>query len=239
MLGDLLNYLDRHGLANNTIVIFTSDHGTQMGAQGLRAFDKKMPYEESLRVPLIARWPGSFRAGSLCDALTTPVDIFPTLCSLCAVATPRSVEGRDLSAAWQGRPGAFEQDVALTMNFGRTYDYIQNGQEWRGVRTRDHSYARWLDGRVELFDLRNDPLEMRNLAGSEQCKQIQDALEENLQRLLRERNDALVPCETFADWFDAQRRIIRNAHGPLEDPEQEPDWSMLASNNDSGGALRS
>ena len=105
-----------------------------------------------------------FQGGTTSDVLTAPVDVFPSLCGLCDIPVPRTIEGYDLSQAWQGVPEAFEQKAILTMNFTASYDYLKDGQEWRGVRTKRHTYARWLNGEVELFDLENDPLQMTNLA---------------------------------------------------------------------------
>ena len=227
MLGDLLDYLERSGKAANTLVVFTSDHGTQAGAHGIHPWAKKMPYEESLRVPLIIRWPGALDGGLRRDALTAPVDIFPSLCGLCGIPVPRTIEGYDLSGSWQGRSGAFEQDAVLTMNFGATYDYLMDGQEWRGIRTKRYSYSRWLEGRVELFDLENDPLEMINLAGDPGWRETRQALECILGNLMDKRRDELVPCTQYKGWFDHYRRVVKNAHGSLGDPEDEPDWSLL------------
>ncbi len=234
MLGGLLDYLDRTGRADDTLVVFGSDHGTQVGAHDLGCWDKKLPYEESLCVPLIARWPGVIEAGARRETLTAPVDIFPTLCGLAGLPVPRSVEGHDLSAAWRGEPGAFEQDAVLTMNFTASHDYLQDGQEWRGVRTRDRAYTRWLDGRAELYDLQRRP-----------PPDAQPGRRPGLRRDARGDGGApalpdgppqrrLVPCHTYADWFDAQRRVVRNAYGPLSDPEDAPDWSLLDQPSDGG-----
>ncbi|MAF12980.1 hypothetical protein CMK11_21220, partial [Candidatus Poribacteria bacterium] len=228
MLGDLMRYLDESGLAENTLLIFTSDHGTQMGAQGRPAWDKKLPYEESLRVPMMARLPGAFEGGHVRDALMSPVDLFPTLCGLCDVSVPRTVEGIDLSDAWLDSEGAAEQDAVFTMNFTKAYDYLVDGDEWRGVRTKRHVYTRWLNGLTELFDLDADPLQMRNLAADPASRELRDALDRLLDAFLAERSDTLEPCTDSADWFDEQRRIVRNAYGPLGDPEQPPDWSLLS-----------
>ena len=69
---------------------------------------------------------------------------------------------------------------------------------------------------------------MANLAGRPEHADLERAMEAKLQELMAERNDRLVPCTSYADWLDAQRRIVRNVHGPLGDPEQPPDWSLLA-----------
>ena len=228
MLGELLDYLDRTGLVDNTIVIFASDHGTQVGTHNIHPWMKKKPYEESMNIPWIMRWPGVFEGGTFSDILTAPVDIFPSLCGLCGIPVPRTIEGFDLSSAWRGVSGAFEQEGILTMNFTASYDYLEDGQEWRGVRTKRYAYARWLDGTVELFDLENDPLEMENLADLPDAAELRQQLEDQLQELMNTRNDQMVPCTSYRDWFDNQRRIVRNVYGPLRNPEDEPDWSLLA-----------
>ena len=226
MVGQMLDYLDARGLTEDTLVVFTSDHGTQAGAHGIEPWMKKMPYEESLLVPFVMRWPGVLDGGVRRDALTSPVDIFPSLCSLCGVPIPRTVVGRDLSAAWAGADGATGREDVLCMNFGGAYDYLVDGTEWRAVRTADRIFTRWLDGREELFDLRADPLQMDNLAARD--RPSRDRLNARLAELMAEIDDELVPCTAYRDWFDAQRRVVRNASGPLPDPEAQPDWSLLA-----------
>ena len=227
MAGDLMAYLDEHGLADNTLFVFTSDHGTQGGSHGVDFWAKKNPYEESLRVPLFARMPGRLPAGSACDALTAPVDLMPTILSLLGVPVPRTVEGLDLSDAWSAVPGAFEQDGVFTMNFGDNHDLFRDGQEWRGVRTKTRNYARFLDGRRVLHDLGADPLQQRNLVDDPAWAGEAAALEARLREFQRVRADVLQPCSAYAEWFDAFRRPIRNGYGLTPDPEAEPDWSLL------------
>ena len=228
MVGELLAYLEQSRKADRTLFIFTSDHGTQVGAHGIGPWEKCQPYEESMLVPWVMRLPGRLEGGVRRDALTAPVDIFPSLCGLCDVPVPRTVEGCDLSEAWRGVPGAFERDAALTMIFSAAFDYLRDGREWRGVRTKDHCHTRRLDGRVELFDLRADPLEMDNLAGRPEASDVQARLESRLAELMGELNDELVPCRGYRNWFDDYRRVVRNSRGPLGDPEAPPDWSLLS-----------
>ena len=97
----------------------------------------------------------------------------------------------------------------------------------RWARTKRYTYARRLNGLVELFDLENDPLQMTNLADDPSAAGLRQQMEDRLQELMRARNDQLVPCTSYRDWFDNQRRIVRNVYGPLRDPEAEPDWSMM------------
>ena len=113
------------------------------------------------------------------------------------------------------------------MNFSQAFDWFEDGMEWRGVRTKDHSYARWLNGTVELFDLKNDPLELDNLANNGDSADLCKTMEATMLRLLNKRGDALTTCTDSSDWLDYQRRVVRNAFGPLSHPEGIPDWSLL------------
>ena len=227
MVGSVREFLERSGRLDDTILVFSSDHGSQGGAHGTKPWLKKHPHDESLRVPTIVRYPGVIPAGVRCDAITTPPDFFPTLCRLSGLPVPRSVEGCDLSEAWRGIPDAFEHEAVLLMNFSAAYDWLEDGMEWRGVRTPTHTYARWLDGTVELHDRRADPLEMENLAGRDGHRELEAGLEDRMQHLMARRGDTFVPCTEWKDWFDAQRRVVKNAYGELSPPETCPDWSLL------------
>ena len=227
MLGELLDYLDRTGRNENTLVVFTSDHGTQVGAHGINPWQKKLPYEESLRVPLIMRLPGVLDGGRRNDVLTAPVDFLPSFCSLCGIDIPRTVEGYDISEAWRGISDAFEQDAVLTMNHSAVYDFFVEGLEWRGVRTKRYNLTRRLDGTTTLHDIVEDPLQLRDRSEDPDSERIRTELEQRLDELMTQRGDELVPCSVYRDWFDNQRRVIRNAFGPMGDPEDKPDWSLL------------
>jgi len=227
MVGGVLDYLERSGKADNTMVVFTSDHGTQLGAHNIHPWEKRHPFEDSCKVPMIMRFPGMLEGGVRRDTLTAPVDIFPSLCGLFNIPIPQTVEGHDLSDSWRGVPGAFEQEAVLTMNFSLAYDWFADGLEWRGVRTKQHSYARWLNGNEVLFDLENDPSEMRNLSGDSKHEKLYQRMSDLLADLQLLRGDELVPCTQWKNWLDDQRRVVRNAFGPLSHPEEEPDWSLL------------
>lgn len=226
MVGRVLNLLDKMGLADKTYFVFTSDHGTQLGLQDLPPWDKQYPYEACVRVPFLISGPG-IAAGARVPIMMTPVDIMPTLCSLAGVPVPRTVEGMDLAPALLGRKDARYRDHALLMNFSAAYGSLREGREWRGVRTHSHTYVRWLDGRRELYDLAADPRQSRNLAGEATHAELLQEAEELMQKLLRERGDTFGSCREWRHWFDAERRVVANASGPLPHPETPPDWSLL------------
>ena len=95
--------LNRLGLENDTIVVFSSDHGDMLWAHGRR--NKQQPYEESIHIPLIVRWPGHLPAGKVEDVLIGVSDHTPTLLGLAGVAVPAEMNGRDLSGRLLGRGG--------------------------------------------------------------------------------------------------------------------------------------
>ena len=175
-------------------------------------------------MPGIVRYPGRVKAGVKSSQVISMVDWFPTLCGLSGLSVPRSVEGHDHSNALLN-PGADNDDSAFIMNFSKWFDWFQDGAEWRGVRTSTHTYARWLNGKIELYDLQEDPLQMNNLAGRN--LPLEKVLFDLLSVKQAQRNDELVACTEWKHWLDDQRRVVKNAFGPLSHPESEPDWSLL------------
>jgi arylsulfatase A-like enzyme len=214
-LGRLLRYLDESGLAANTLVVFTSDHGEMLASQG--RYNKMVPYAEAIDVPLIFRWPGRIRGGTKSDALFTPMDHFPTLAALCGLRAPEVVNGLDLSAAVLGRRPP-ERDAALLMNYVSHWDYPETDTEWpewRGLRTKQHTYVKWLSGAEELYDNQADPFQMRNLYDGRGAPAAMEKLRGRLRDLLRESHDDFPAGASYAQWFTPERNMVRNALGPV------------------------
>lgn len=161
-VGRMRDAIAKLGLTDDTLFVFTSDHGELFGAHGRRA--KNIFYEEAVRVPFLMHYPKKLPVG-VNDVCLNTVDIMPTLLSMCGLEIPEEVEGRDLSAALCGEENAFKPDGALMMCTGATADWTE-GVEWRAFRTEKYTYARFLSDGMELFfDNENDPLQMNNLAG--------------------------------------------------------------------------
>ena len=158
----LLTTLDENGMADNTIVVYTSDHGEMMGAHGHMA--KQMPHEESCHVPFFVRIPGKKASGRTSDALFASVDIYPTLCGLAGIPTPQHCSGHDFSALMRGETRFHGPEMVYLMNDqGPANRQEIDVQTYRGVRTRTHTYAVQLDGRWCLYDNIADPYQMKNL----------------------------------------------------------------------------
>ena len=211
-VGQLTDYLDASGLAVNTLVIMTSDHGEMMGSHG--KWEKMAPYEEAIRVPLIYRWPGHVAAEKRLDILFTPMDHLPTLLSLAGASAPPGTDGIDLSGALLGRLTA-KRDAALIANYSSHWDYFHSEwpwPEWRGVRTKQRTYVKWFSGREELFDNQADPYQMKNLASSD--LQATARMRKRLGELLHEAHDDFLAGPAYASWYDNERNIIRTGLGP-------------------------
>lgn len=212
-VGRVMNFLEESGLADNTILVFTSDHGEMLASQG--RYNKMVPYAEAVDIPLIVRWPGHTHAGTKSDVLYTPMDHFPTLASLCGLGIPSIVNGMDLSSHVLGRKGP-EHDVALMMNFVSHWDYPETGTEWpewRGLRTKQYTYAKWLNGAEELYDNRADPYQMRNLIDGHHAPEVMTHLRARLRDLLHETRDDFPPGTSYADWLTLNRDMVRTALG--------------------------
>ena len=215
-IGRLVDYLDasRHG--DHTIVVLTSDHGEMLGSHGL--WDKMLPFAESLDIPLILRCPRRLPAGRRSDALYTPMDHMPTLCGLAGITAPASAEGIDLTPAVLGGR-ARERDVALIMSYvsdgGTWFNSGTDWPEWRGLRSKTHTYCKWLDGREALYDNRRDPYQLRNLAKDPQHQTELEAMRRRLGKELAIAHDEFLPGTAYADWYDNERNLVRTALGPV------------------------
>lgn len=185
-VGRILRALDDLGLAENTIVLFSSDHGDMLGSQGRRL--KRKPWEESIRVPGIMRWPAKLKANSRYDGFFTHVDFAPTLLGMAGVPVPGEMQGRDWSSQiLSGRGG--EAESAFFQIFG---PYAGDGTEgaWRGVRTKRHMYACFENKPWVLYDLDKDPYQQRNLASDTASGSIRRGLDAQLQSWMKRTGDS-------------------------------------------------
>ncbi len=213
-LGRLLTALDRLGLRQKTIVVFTSDHGEMFGAHGRRA--KNIFYEEAIRIPFVIRWTGTIPAGHATDACLSTPDMMPTLLSLMGLPTPRDVEGMDLSHLALGKQGP-EPDAAFLQGTGTTAAW-RDGHEWRAVRDKRFTYAIYRRDRAELlFDNRNDPLQMKNLVREKNYADQLERLRSLLRRKMAQLNDTFETCTWYRDHWTRDRNILRGARGGTHD----------------------
>src|SRR5215467_9568006 len=193
----LLATVDRTKIANDTIVIFTSDHGDMMLSQGLTT--KLYPCDESVRIPFLLRYPAKF--GRKGRRVMTPLnmpDMMPTLLALADIRIPEAVQGRDLSGATNGAMRDNPEDAALIslpvpITEARRYGFA----EYRGLRTGRYTYVCSIHGPWLLYDHQEDPYQMHNLYNKPEMKALQSALDKHLDSRLRAVKDDFLPANEY------------------------------------------
>lgn len=185
-VGRLLDYLKEAGLAQNTIVIYTSDQGFFLGDHNW--YDKRFMYEESLRMPFLVKWPGTIKPGIVSDGMILNVDFAPTLLAAAGVEVPAEMQGKSFLPLLKGET---PKDWRTSMYY-RYYHYPMHHkvQPHYGVRTMTHKliYFNKID-QWELYDLVKDPKEMKNIYADPASAELVKKLKEELQRLKKECND--------------------------------------------------
>ncbi len=200
-LGRLLDSLDQRGLADNTIVVFSSDHGDMLWSQGM--LRKQQPWEESIRIPFLVRRPGQIPAGHRPQTLLSVADQGPSLLSLMEVEAPAAMEGADLSPAMLGQSDEGPSSVFIMDVITLDEAYAQGLRAWRGVRTARHTYARFIDGEPwVLYDNEQDPYQERNLIADPASAELREEMEAELQGWLERTGDTCQPWEEVVRELD-------------------------------------
>ena len=190
-IGRVLNALERLGLAEDTLVMFTSDHGDLTGAHGILQ-KGAVGYDELYRIPLIARWPGVIEAGVLSGELVELSDLMPTLLELAGAETVPGVDGRSLGPLLLGRQVEDWRQAIFAEYLGH-----QNGDiALKILRTQTHKLVLTASGPDELFDLVADPGELKNRIDDPLCRAVLSDLAERLAKRMDDSHDPL--RDTFA-----------------------------------------
>jgi arylsulfatase A-like enzyme len=207
-IGRLQNAIREAGIENDTLFVFTSDHGECFGAHG--RMKKNIFYEEAARVPMLVKWPALIPAGHKSDACLSNVDIMPTLLGLIGVDIPDEVEGIDLSLCARAERGP-EPEFAFLQNTGACAAW-EDGHEWRAIRTKQYTYAVYkVDGKELLFDNTADPYQMVNLLDQD-VTDLGSELSRKLETKMAELKDGFEVSSFYRDnWVSKDRLILRTA----------------------------
>ena len=173
MVGQVLNGLEEAGLEDNTIVIFTSDHGYHLGEHDFWA--KVSLHDESAAVPLIIRMPG--KKPAVCHSLVELLDLYPTLSNLCGLEVPKHLQGKDISKMMTD-PAKEVRSAAFSVN-GK--GFLLREQDWAYI-----AYGKNGQGDEELFDMKQDPKQFTNLAKDPKHAQIIARFQKQMANKLRE-----------------------------------------------------
>ena len=189
-IGRVLDYLDEAGLAENTIVVYTSDQGFYIGEHGW--FDKLYMYEESMRTPLVVRYPAGMEAGRVVEEMVQNIDYAPTLLDFAGVPIPADMQGISLKGLMTGETRALGRD-SLYYHYHQGIESTHNVAKQYGVRTSTHKLIRFKDVGMdhwEMYDLQTDPGEMKNIYDEPAQKDIRQALHVKLNNLRTKYDDS-------------------------------------------------
>ena len=213
-LGRILELLESLDLSANTILVFTSDHGEMLYGHG--RIQKRIFYEESVRVPFLLRWPERFGSGTVTDVCLNTPDIMPTLLDLMNIPSPAEVEGHSLAGAVDpSHTLATTADGTPAGSFaflqGMSESSFLAHEEWRGVRDARYTYAKMrADGRELLFDNHVDPHQLEDLsARSEQSDRLEHC-RRLLHRCMTSLGDRFESTEWYRRHWTEGRRIVRS-----------------------------
>jgi arylsulfatase A-like enzyme len=186
-LGRIMAALAAQGILDRTAIVLTSDNGFFFGEHGLTT-ERRLPYEESIRNPLMIRYPALVAAGWRPAALTSSVDIAPTVLDLAGAPIGPQIEGRSLLPVLRGDTVGWRQSVLVEFtSYENPFPHLVD-MDYRAVRTDRYKYIHWLKfpALEELYDLERDPLERRNLAGEPGMAKVKADLQLELGRLVLE-----------------------------------------------------
>ncbi|MDR1271044.1 MAG: sulfatase, partial [Planctomycetaceae bacterium] len=206
-LGRLMDALDRLGYAENTVVIYCSDNGYYTGEHGLG--DKRSAYEESLRIPFIVRFPklAGKNKGLVVDEPILNIDLAPTLLDFAEVAIPKEIQGKSLRPLLEGKKPA---------DWRKSWFYEYFAEQQRNSKVVDVTAVRTLDAKLiryalkkgiqedwsELFDLKNDPYETKNLYNNSDYTELREKMETEYNRLKEEISYEIPDYVDRPDWWD-------------------------------------
>ena len=204
-VGEVLDYLEEAGLAENTIVVYTSDQGFYLGEHGW--FDKRFMYEESFRTPLLVRYPKEIKAGTKIERLVQNLDFAPTFLDYAGIETPKEMQGISFRKLVSGESNEWRDAVYYTY-----YEYpsVHMVKRHYGVATERYKLMHFyydID-EWEMYDLETDPSEMKSIYGDPAYAEVQEMLHKKLTELRSSYGDSDENDEKFLkSYLDHQEKV--------------------------------
>lgn len=185
-VGMLLDLLEKQGRLEQTVFVFTSDHGYWYGEHGL-SVERRLPYEEGIRVPLLVRYPPLVKAGTLIDEFAVSVDLAPTMLDLAHVKTDQKFDGLSLVPLLEGKhPADWRKSILVEYNSDTVFPRLDR-MGYKAVRTPRWKYIQFndLEGMNELYDVQNDPYEFKNVINDPGSEKVVKQMQAELKRLMQ------------------------------------------------------
>lgn len=183
-VGKILKALEETNQLDNTVIVFTSDNGYFYGEHGL-SVERRLAYEESIRMPLLVRYPHLVKAGTMLDEFALNIDLAPTLLELASVSAPM-VDGRSLVPLLKDAGGEWRRSFLIEYYSDTVFPRVRQ-MGYKAVRTERWKYIHYyeLEGMDELYDLTADPYEMKNIINQPGAAGTLDAMKRELDQLLK------------------------------------------------------
>jgi N-acetylglucosamine-6-sulfatase len=184
-VGEILKALKETDQLDNTVIVFTSDNGYFYGEHGL-SVERRLAYEESIRMPLLIRYPKAIKAGTVRDEFALNIDLAPTLLELAGVSAPTRMEGRSLVPLLKGANTEWRKSFLIEYYSDRVFPRIRQ-MGYKAVRNERWKYIHnfELEGMDELYDLKADAYEMKNIIHEPGAAKILEAMMREMERLLK------------------------------------------------------
>jgi len=186
-VGEVLDYLDKNGLANNTIVVYTSDQGFYLGEHGW--FDKRFMYEESLRTPILMRYPKEIKPGTVVDKLIQNLDFAPTFLDYAGIAIPDDIQGKSFRKIVSVESTAWRDAIYYTY-----YEYpaVHMVKRHYGIRTDRYKLIHFYYDvdEWELYDLEKDPQEMHSVYNDAEYREVKSLMHKKLEEVRKQYGDS-------------------------------------------------
>ncbi|MCP4310308.1 MAG: sulfatase-like hydrolase/transferase [Bacteroidetes bacterium] len=193
-MGWITAQIKKSGIEENTILIFTSDHGDMVGSKGMKY--KSNPWDEAIMVPFLLKYPGAIKDNRVVEMPIGTPDILPTMLGLCGIQAEVEFEGSDFSAILLGNKDEFDNAALIT---NPTKNVVR--REFRGVRTSRYTYVEDLEGPWLLYDNEKDPYQFTNLVEQEGNDALKADLKVKLKDALELANDEFLPEQDYLERF--------------------------------------
>ncbi len=188
-VGNILKALKETGQLDNTILVLASDNGYFYGEHGL-SVERRLAYEESIRMPLLVRYHKLIKPGTVRNEFALNIDLAPTLLELAGVAAPGTMQGRSLVPLLSGKRTAWRNSFLIEYYSDRVFPRMAQ-MGYKAVRNGRWKYIHYLEleGMDELYDLKTDPFEMKNLIHQPGAEKALAEMKQEMERLLKETNN--------------------------------------------------
>lgn len=188
-VGEILKALKETGQLDNTVIVFTSDNGYFYGEHGL-SVERRLAYEESIRMPLLVRYPKAIKPGTISDKFALNIDLAPTVLELAGASLPGTMQGHSLVPLLKGQRPVWRNSFLVEYYSDKVFPRVlQMG--YKAVRNEHWKYIHYLEleGMDELYDLKTDPYELKNLIRLPAAARTVDEMKREMDRLLKEASE--------------------------------------------------